>query len=397
VTTVVRYHGWTMEPPMAPGTPTAPVMLALGDGHLTQWIGDPAVVWQTPLAQVHDLALHMSRTLRLAATINDVRYVWTAPRGPDHDEFADTVRAAGGRVMSAARARAFGVGALVVVVLLASVASIALLVDNTVSPPPSATAVGTVNVQRTDLPAGWAADASGDLTVLVGAANDQVTNSTTAPALTGTADTIWVTASASFQRCVGVAAGADRMFGPAGQEPRLQVSGTVYATSANGAAEVGSLVQDYGESTMVRADLAEYDRPAFGRCWGQVSAQLLAASLTGTVASVKQDYLTTAYAPATFTPGFRAGGLTTLSVPGYFTNDTLVSLFAASGHYEVNFYALTGNWPKSKAVVLAAFAAMLARLNATGLSKPATYALGSLRRSDRWLSGTSAASLVSAR
>ena len=95
---VRRYGGFVMSPSFVTNGPTRPVMLALDDATLTQWIGDPSTIWQTPLAEVHDLAVRVGRQLRISGTIAGARYSWRVRRGIEHDELIEQLRSAGARV-----------------------------------------------------------------------------------------------------------------------------------------------------------------------------------------------------------------------------------------------------------------------------------------------------------
>lgn len=364
MTPTLRYHNWTMTPAFARGGPTRPVIVAIDDQLLTQWIGEPAMVWQTPMSEVRNLEIRVGPSLRLAATISGVRYEWNTRRGPEHDAFIEQVRAAGGRVVRSRRRLASTALTVAAVVLVASAASIVSLVHSS-APPATYVSTSDINVQRSDLPAGWSAAPAALLTTIVGPAGEVVRSSTPEPALTGTAKEIWDSISSNFEHCMGVTNSVDRMFGSAGQQPAVQVTGTNFATSSFGGAEIASVTQHYAQLSMVQKDLAEYSRRPFGACWAIASAQILKSELSGKLSDARAAVKATTFSPATFALGFRSGGITVLSIPKFTGTFTLVSIFAAKGHDEVNFYALTANWPAAKPTVLAAFEAVMARLAPT--------------------------------
>jgi hypothetical protein len=354
-----------MAPSFIPHGPTHPVMLALDDSHLTQWIGEPPTVWQTPLTEVRDLEVRAGRSITLRATIGGVRYRWSARRAPEHDTLIDQVRALG--VVNRDK-RAWQIVALTaaIVVLAASAASFAATSIHSNPPATSlASRVGAINVTKADLPTGWGASPDGTLAILLGRPGASYPSATTPVAPTGLNGQIWQAASTSFQSCMGVSASADRMFGAAGQQPKVQVTGSVYGTSVDGGPEIGSLTQYYAQSAMVVHDVDEYNRPAFGRCWGQVSAQLFAGEITQTASATKSKYITQSFSPATFVHAFKSGGVATVSIPGA-QSLTLVSVFAAEGHYEINLYAITSNWSATRPTVVAALDAMLSRAGTPG-------------------------------
>lgn len=354
-----------MAPAFIPHGPTHPVVIAIDDTHFTQWIGDPPTVWQTPLSEVRDLDVRAGRTVTLRATIGGVRYRWRTRRGPEHAELVERVRALG----TVERPRRPWVPLAASAAFVLAVSSVAAVLAGSVSTssrPSLATTVGAVNVGLADLPAGWGPTPEGTLLDILGNAGTTYPSRPGAsPAPSGVLAAIYDAAGRSFQSCMGVSASADRMFGAAGQEPEVQVTGTIYGTTTAGGPEIGSLTQYYASTTMVDHDVAEYRRPAFGRCWGLVSAQLFAGVESESAAATEAKYLASTFTPATFVHGFKAGGIATVAIPGSATY-TLVSLFAASGHYEVNLYALTTDWAATRTTVVAAFNAMLARITTLG-------------------------------
>jgi hypothetical protein len=362
-----RYLGFSMVPALVPGGASRPVSIASDDDSLTLWIGEPATVFQTPWSEVRNIQVIVGRQLVIEATIADTRYRWRVRRRVEHDELVESLRAHGAHVGRATRRRVPLVMMVALVVLVASAASLSALVSTSTHPARETTAdVADINVQQSDLPAGWRADSSALLTVLVGTRGELVTPKTHLPALTGAAAATWHDVTHNFQTCMGVPATADRMFGAAGQFPSIQVTGASWASSANGGTEIASLAQYYSSTTMVTKDLAEYSSAPFGACWARSGAQELVSTISGSVSSANDHFAVTPFTPVTFAHGFRRGGLVTLSLPGVKGTSTLVSIYGASGHVEVNFYALVANWSTARPVVLAAFEAMMARVSTHG-------------------------------
>lgn len=363
---VSRYPGWRMWPEFVPNGPTHPVWLAFDGSHLTLWIGEPPTVWQTPVSELRQMELRVGQRLRFSATVSGVRYHWTTKRRPEHDALIEELRNAGAHLLRDRGRRAAFTGSLAFVVLLAVAASFSVWATNRPSTAAPGKSVGAINVRRSDLGSGWQAVSDAPLENLVGAPGVQpVSSVTTTTSPNNVGDEIWSTASSNFERCMGVTASSDRMFGSAGQEPNETISSDVLGTSAFGTTEIASSIQYYATTTMVDRDVAEYGRATFGRCWGQVNAQILSGAETDSVTAAKQGYLTTSFTPYTLSPWFRRGGVATLPATTG-PNLTLVSLFAAHGHYELYVYVLTGNWKAAQPTVDAAFGAMLARMGSNG-------------------------------
>lgn len=367
---VTRYDGFTMAPSFIPHGPTHPVVLALDDTHLTQWIGEPPTVWQTPLTEVRDLEVRAARTLAVRATIGGVRYRWSQRRGPEHDDLIEQIRARGVVNRDRHAWQIIAVTAAFVVVAASAATYAATTTSSTSTPvsPSLSSRVNAINITKVDLPAGWAAEPDGELVAYLGPPSTSFPSSTApAPALSGVGGQIWRDASASFQSCMGVSASADRMFGAAGQQPEVQATGPVFGTAADGGAEIVSLTQYYAQTVMVDRDVREFNRTTFGRCWGLVSAQLFAGALTETAAATRATYVTHSFTPTTLVHAFKGGGVAIVTIPDV-ASQTLVSLFAADGHYEVNLYAVTSNWTATRPTVVAAFDAMLSRMGLPGVT-----------------------------
>ena len=155
-----------------------------------------------------------------------------------------------------------------------------------------------VNLSVRDLPSGWAATSESLLSDLFSTPNKVITSTTVTtmpPAKTST----WARMSALFQRCIGVSATKDRMYGAAGQQPDYQVSSPVFSASTNGGEEVASAAQYYRTTTMVRKDTAEMRDVKFGACFAQTNAALLESVYTKDFTHVP---VASDWQPVTFEP-----------------------------------------------------------------------------------------------
>ena len=360
MTTPFRSQGWTVRPSFVPHGPSGPVTL-LGDEHgLTQLTGTPAVAWQTPWGELaHVQLVRFARGMALFATTEGVRYCWRTGSTNDYDAVANVIIQHGGRVVR--RRRRAGMYAVVVVVLLASVAggigaffasgsASARIIANTKA----------INLNVRDLPSGFSASPGSLLADLFAAPGKVITSTTvtTQPAQNST----WAKISALFQRCLGVSASKDRMYGAAGQQPDYQVSSPVFGSTQSGGAEVASATQYYRTTTMVQKDTAEMRDVNFGACFAQTNAALLESVYSSSTASVVAG---TNWQPVTFVRGFSRGGVEPLSVPGVTGSLYLVMVQITAGHYEVTLGALLTSWPGQKLFVANLVNTLLARMTST--------------------------------
>ena len=160
---------------------------------------------------------------------------------------------------------------------------------------------------------------------------------------------------------MGVTRSRDRMFGSAGVQPWLQMTGATFGSANFQHSEVGSLTQYYDTTAMVNADVAQYSRRQFGRCWALQGAEQLLGAITGSVKSLSTKLTALNYTPVTFARAWRRGGTVTFTLPKYGTY-TLVAVLGAQSHQEVAFYALTGDWFHARPVIEATLESVLARL-----------------------------------
>jgi len=354
-----RSGGWRVTPPFGDAGPGS-VDIALDEFGLTQWSGEPALVWQTPLSELHELEVRVGRTLTLRARVGPVRYSWSQTRRPEHDELIETVRSLGGHVERARRGVPVMALSVALVMVAASLAAIAT--SFTTSSVDVTHVANAANVTSNDLPVGWYGAPSSLLATLNGAPGSVVTSSTQAPKLTGVWKGIWSTLTNDYQRCRGVSAATDRLYGKAGVQPAYQVTGKVYASMAFGGSEIGSVSQYYTSNQSVTNDVAQYSDPRFGRCFAATQAQQLVAFVGQSAAGASKPVASTNYVPITLPGAWRSGGVAAVHLPSGFGNFHLVAVLIAAGHEEVTVTALVKQWPAAEPVVQAAVAAVIARI-----------------------------------
>ncbi|MFZ1063625.1 MAG: hypothetical protein WAN30_09175 [Acidimicrobiales bacterium] len=357
MSTPFRSEGWVVRPSFVPHGPTSPVTLLGDEQGLTQLSGTPPVAWQTPWSELANVQLvRFARGLALFATADGVRYCWRTGSTNDYERIAAVLSEHGGRVVR--RRRRAGIYAVVLVVLLASVAGgIGAYFSNGSKQSSIIAHTKAINLSVRDLPSGWSA-ASGSLLADLFAAPGKVITSTTVTTLPA-ANSAWAKISALFQRCLGVSARADRMYGEAGQEPDYQVSSPVFGSSANGGGEVASAAQYYRTTTMVKKDTAEMRDANFGACFAQSNAALLESVYSGSTTSAGSG---TNWQPVTFVRGFARGGVDALSVPGLAGSLYLVMVQITAGHYEVTLGALVDSWPAQKSFIANLVNTLLSRM-----------------------------------
>ena len=326
--------GWSVRPSFVPHGPTAPVTLLFDDDGLTQLAGVYPVAWQTPWAELNELALSRSgSSLRFGASIGGVRYEWRRRGLDEFEELRELVLAHGGVV----RGRRRRTGAIVValVVLVASMGGvIASLLSGGSGTNAELADASVANLGVSDLPVGWSTLQSGYLSYLVPAAGQVITStSTTTPAVNVVAPVV----TAQFQRCLGVSNAKDRIFGAAGQLPDVQVSSPIFHTLVPAETEVATTAQYYRTTTMVQRDMAEMSRANFGACFVAANATIL---LSQYASQVRSSHRGTNWTPVTYAKGWARGGIVSVALPGVGTPYSLVVAVVAGGHYEVTLSAL---------------------------------------------------------
>ncbi len=358
---VFRSEGWTVRPSFVPNGPTSPVTLLGDDGGLTQLVGDPAVAWQTPWNELSNIHLvRLARAMALFATADGVRYTWRSTNRADFDAVAAVLAQHGARVVR--RRRRVGVYVAVLVVLLASLAGgIGAYFSKSSVSTGIINDTKAVNLSARDLPSGFAPTSESLLSDLFSTPNKVITSTTVTTTLPATSST-WGQISALFQRCVGVSAAKDRMYGASGQQPDYQVSSPVFSAGTNGGEEVASAAQYYRTTTMVRKDTAEMTNPKFGACFAETNAALLESVYSKNYTHVP---VATNWRPVTFERGFSRGGVEALHVPGVTGPLYLVFVQITDGHYEVTLGALLSKWPKDKPFVSTLVSTLLARMTSS--------------------------------
>ncbi len=333
-----------MRPSFVAHGPTSPVTLLADDEGMTQLAGVYPVAWQTPWEEISQLELvRRGRTMRLSATIATTRYQWRRHDLDDFEEVRTLVLAHGGRV--GRRRRRAGVAAVATVVLLASVAGgVAAFFTRGSGGVNELRAAQHADLRLADLPTGWSIVPTSILGFLFPAGSQRVATSTTAPP----AHSVWATVTEQFQRCLGVSAASDRVYGAAGQMPNYQATSPFFSSSAYGGAQVGMTAQYYATTTMVRRDVAEMSRPRFGACFAASQASLVLSELTGVTTRVSGAQ---SWQPTTLVHGWDRGGVVSLVLPTLATRLHLVVVVVAGGHYELTLAAMVGQWPQSQSLI----------------------------------------------
>jgi hypothetical protein len=151
----------------------------------------------------------------------------------------------------------------------------------------------------------------------------------------------------------------DRVYGAAGQEPDYQVSSPVFSTNSLDGIEVASTSQYYHSTTMVKKDTREMSMTNFGSCFATSSVDLI---LSGLGLTNPKSNVATSWKPATFSKGWRRGGVIAFNVPTLNTKVHLVMVVMTHDHYEVTLSAIVGSFAKSKKVLASLVNALLSRM-----------------------------------
>ncbi len=362
----LRSAGWSVRPSFAPHGPTEHVTLLADDRGLTQLAGIPDVAWQTPWSEMSDLQLVRSRAgVALFATVAGVRYCWRTRQLDDFETWREIVLERGGAV--ARRQRRVGVIVLIAVVLLASFGGgIAAFFSGQSTVNHELADARLVNLTLKDLPSGWTTSTASALGYLFPAAS-QVITSTTTPSTTTTLSptSMWRRVSGAFQKCMGVSAANDRVYGGAGQMPDYQVSSKIFTSPSLRFLQVASITQYYATTTMVLRDQREMSSPKFGACFVSSSASVILSGNSGVTSVAPQGQN---WQPVTFARGWARGGEvyfapSTTSAPLH-----LVMAVVVSGHYEVTLGALVSSWPQSKTFLAGLVNTLLSRITSSSSS-----------------------------
>lgn len=341
----LRSPGWSVRPSFVPHGPTTGVTLLADETGITQLAGVPDVAWQTPWGALgHVQLVRFARSMALFATAAGVRYCWRNPSLDDYEAWRELVLAHGGEV--ARRPRRAGVAALVVVVLVASLAGGAVtFFSRGAAANPELASARAANLRLDDLPAGFATTTASFLEALEPPSGKVLTPT---PTTEPTPTSQWGRISGLFQSCLGVSAARDRVFGAAGQQPDYQVTSPIFRGSVDGGIDLASTSQYYRTTTMVRKDVAEMSEPAFGSCFAAVNEAMVLTYVTGSVPHVAPG---AAWRPVTFVPGWSRGGEIEVTIPGVGQPLYLVVAVIAGGHHEVTLTALVGEWPAARGLL----------------------------------------------
>ena len=366
--TPLRSVGWSVRPSFVPHGAVTPVTLLVDDDALTQLAGDPAVAWQTPWSELSNIQIVLfARSMALFATAGGVRYCWRNPSRADYEALRAIVVEHGGAV--ARQRRRAGLYSVAVIVLVAALAGgIGSWLFHSSSGSNELTAARGVNLTLKDLPTGWFASNQPDaspLSDLFSPAGQVETISTTTTTPTK-ANSIWTNVSAVFQKCVGVSAQRDRVYGGAAQQPDYQISSPIFGSESFGGIEVVSTTQYYHTTTMVQRDTAEMSRVNFGSCFVTSNVALVRAVSS---AKLPTTDIGSNYRPVTFERGWTRGGDAVLTLPGVPGSPHLVMVVITGGHFEVTLGVLVNKWPNAAPFVSSLASTLLSRIDSPS-SKP---------------------------
>ncbi|MGB8197532.1 MAG: hypothetical protein WCF25_11055 [Acidimicrobiales bacterium] len=358
----VRSVGWSVRPSFVPHGAVAPVTLLVDDDALTQLAGDPAVAWQTPWSELSNVQIVLfARSMALFATAAGVRYCWRNPSRADYEALRAIVLEHGGAV--ARQRRRAGLYSVAVIVLVAALAGgIGSWLFHSSSGSKELAAARGVNLTLKDLPAGWYASNQPDsspLSDLFSPPGQVETISTTTTLVTKT-NSIWTSVSRVFQKCVGVSARRDRVYGGAAQQPDYQISSPIFGSESFGGIEVVSTTQYYHTTTMVRRDTAEMSRANFGSCFVTSNVALVRAVSS---AKLPTTDIGVNYRPVTFERGWTRGGDAVLTLPGVPGSPHLVMVVITGGHFEVTLGVLVNKWPTAEPFVSSLASTLLSRID----------------------------------
>jgi hypothetical protein len=169
------------------------------------------------------------------------------------------------------------IGALVAVVAAAVAVPLTLgspdVVAYTRGPGPQLEVARQINLVPSDFPRDWTVDRSSNspLSGFLGSQSGSSGRPTPQQAR------VEAQVARQFERCMGVAASGDRIFGPAAPTPSATASSPAFAAPDGHAHEAGSVVSVFGSSGTVGADAAQITRATFVPCFGTAIGQLVAA------------------------------------------------------------------------------------------------------------------------
>jgi hypothetical protein len=338
------------------------VTLLCDDVGLTQLAGEPAVVWQTPWAELANIQLvRFARGMALFATTGGVRYCWRTASRTDYEQLSAIVAAHGGLVVR--QKRRGMVYAVVVAVLVASLAGgLAAWFTGRNSGASEAADASAINLTLRDLPSTFSTTGLTALQSLLPPSTPTVATTTTT-SKPAPLDPKFAKIVKVFDRCMGVSNAKDRVYGAAGQVPLYQETSKFFTSRQFNGIQIGSTAQYYNTPVKVQKDTAEMSEKPFGSCFVQSQALILknyeqASSNTNTVS----------YRPKTYEKGWSRGGVTELSLPNVPGKLHLVMVEITHGHYEVTLAALVASWPKTRPFISGLASVLLSRMISTSSS-----------------------------
>jgi len=368
MTEPLRSTGWSVAPAFTAHAQTTDMTLLFDEVGLTQLAGDPPVAWQTPWSEFTNVELTRSRrSVSLGATVGAVRYTWTNRELATYDQLAALVREHVGGVERHRRSRG-AIVAVAVIVLVASVTGgVGAWLNRSSSSVNELASARSINLTQKDLPDAFAplTDASVSPLSAIFPQSTQVITSTTMPPSTTTttkSDAVFAQAATLFQRCLGVTAQRDRVYGAAGQQPDYQVSSKIYTAATYGGIEVASTSQYYATTTMVRHDTREMSLADFGSCFTTSNAAIVLAAFAKPQPT---SNVATNWRPLTFVTGWSRGGVTLIKLPYGIGALHLVMVVVTSGHYEVTLGVLVNDWSDAEVFTSGLVNTMLARMTST--------------------------------
>jgi len=158
-----------------------------------------------------------------------------------------------------------------VVVLVAAGAALVVTVsapDRGGAPGPSATAgdqevAQQINISVADVPSSWSVDPSADGPL------GALFSSPGPVGLSARQRRAFARVAGGFERCMGIPASADRIFGRAGARPTAQANSEVFAAPTAGPiVATGSQTQVFASAAAVAADQAQVSSARFPQCFG---------------------------------------------------------------------------------------------------------------------------------
>jgi len=139
-----------------------------------------------------------------------------------------------------------------------------------------------INISANDLPSTWSVDPStgGPLGAFFSSQGAE-------PTLSAGQRRALSEVASGYERCMGIGAAADRIFGHAGSAPTAQANSPVFAAPTAGPiVETGSQTQVFSSTAAVAADRTQVSNARFPQCFGSaLGTEFLVGAQSGTGAS----------------------------------------------------------------------------------------------------------------